>query len=201
MKPSQLFWRPRCDDRVADENVKMRRALIFVCVITIHVMLASLFTNRAVHTRKSAADPVMTVRAVAAPPPSQLVSRDLPIDAHVTAPDFQVLPPADDAAALCAVLDKLDTALSHDPAVQPALTAVMAEPARAVMIWDGHWSAAAGMQVVRRVVAATISVQPVACRNEIQVGPRLIFVSVPDTTISIVVGSGTWRWNDLLSSG
>lgn len=176
----------------------IRRAAIIAVIVVAHVVLTVMLTRPSPPARRRAVDPVMTVHAVPEPSRARTVERDAPIDARVTAPDFDLAAPAGQSTAPCAIVDAVAAALSHDPAVAAALAPALAEPARAVMMWDGHWTAA-GSPAIRRVVVATIAAQPAPCRDEIQIGPRLIFVSVPDATISIAVGSGTWRWFNLVS--
>jgi len=106
----------------------------------------------------------------------------------------------------CAVGEWLAIALRNDPSVQVALAAVPLSArsvANAVMLWNGEWAtppsdAAGGMTTIRAVVVAGISAAPAACQVETISGPVLIPVGDSADTTVLAIGSGSWRWQDLL---
>ena len=108
-------------------------------------------------------------------------------------------------------------ALPHDAAVAigqdaAAMTEVNALPpdmrtsADAIMLWDGRWTVGQGPPTtmagaaLRRVVERVVAEASVECRDAKANGPEFIPVPDGDRTIMIVIGSGAWRWADLLVS-
>lgn len=87
--------------------------------------------------------------------------------------------------------------------------------ADAVMIWNGEWraltvpaaadaavpatSAAPAVSELRRTIEALATAAPPACLAVIVPGPLFIPVREPRRTTTLVIGSGAWRWADLLS--
>ena len=87
--------------------------------------------------------------------------------------------------------------------------------ADAVMLWDGNWqgpaaaraSAAqpttgAATQVLsgatRQVMEQLVRAASSECRDAPRLGPQFIAVPGPTRTIMVVIGSGAWRWGDLI---
>jgi hypothetical protein len=108
----------------------------------------------------------------------------------------------------CALGEWLQAALKDDPAVQAALSNVPASArsvANAVMLWNGQWfspppSAAQGLASIRALVVAGIASAPEGCRSQAITGPILITVGEAMAPTVLAVGSGEWRWQDLLES-
>ncbi len=107
----------------------------------------------------------------------------------------------------CLVGAWLQSALQNEPSVQEALTAIPSSArsvANAVMLWNGRWSspapnAALGMARIRALVVAGVASAPESCQLEPISGPVLITVGDPANSTVLAVGSGQWRWRDLLA--
>ena len=78
--------------------------------------------------------------------------------------------------------------------------------ANAIMVWKAAWLAedqkldATAVAMIRDVVAGTVAVASPECRLQPQAGPRLLMLSGPGDTVVLAVGSGVWRWQDLLDT-
>ena len=59
---------------------------------------------------------------------------------------------------------------------------------------------ATAIAMIRDVVAGTVAVASPECRLQPQAGPRLLMLSGPGDTVVLAVGSGVWRWQDLLDT-
>jgi hypothetical protein len=81
--------------------------------------------------------------------------------------------------------------------------------ADAVMVWDGAWPEPAPPAVtplldfsrpgaLRRAVEIAITSAPAECRDAPVAGPRFIALPGVFRTTTIVIGSGQWRWADVL---
>ena len=100
------------------------------------------------------------------------------------------------------------TALATDPLAQRALIALPATDrsvANALQLWDGDWTSQSTNELsdqlapVRALVVNIIETAPAACRNAQIIGPRFIIVPVQNgADMVIVIGSGPWRWRDLI---
>jgi hypothetical protein len=72
---------------------------------------------------------------------------------------------------------------------------------KAVMMWNGDWVRSGGqdgkgLSAVREAIMWQVAFAPEACRNERMHGPVLL--SLADGRTRFAVGSGDWRWTDLL---
>jgi hypothetical protein len=107
----------------------------------------------------------------------------------------------------CQVAAWLQQALQANGEVQAALAAVPRADrsvANALMLWDARWvaqspSAVAGVSVVRAALAAGVRAAPDRCRMAVVRGPELITVADATGTTLLAIGSGEWRWADLLA--
>lgn len=76
--------------------------------------------------------------------------------------------------------------------------------ANAVMLWDGEWIAAervggpAALSAVRKAIAEALDRSSAECRARIEPGPVFLIVNGAPETIVLALGSGAWRWSDLL---
>ena len=106
----------------------------------------------------------------------------------------------------CDLTQWLQGALQANPQTQTAL-AQIPRPARSVanamMLWNGRWvatpAAATGLQTLRSAVLSGVASAPEACRAELIRGPVLLTLVDPTGSTVLAVGSGEWRWNDLLA--
>jgi hypothetical protein len=112
-----------------------------------------------------------------------------------------------DSASTCQMAALLQTALAEDITVTTALAQVPRKArsvANAIMLWDGAWvdPAALGgsraLTPIQAAITAIIRTAPADCHDLVVLGPRLI--SIPDAqgATLLALGSGAWRWEDLL---
>ena len=119
----------------------------------------------------------------------------------------------------CGMAGVLAKGISESP---DALAAVAALPkevrseADAVMLWNGTWldtgqtsvlsavpvlSALTGQDPVtalKSVILATLAAAPAECREVTSLGPQFIPIAEPGRTTMLVIGSGAWRWSNLI---
>lgn len=173
-----------------------RRAAVAALIVALHAALAVLLLAPRPAPPLPQAVP-LTVHLLPVSRAPVAVERGPPLDAALSVPAFDIAADPAPAAAPCDVPAALTATLAGDPAVTAALAAA---PERAVMAWNGGWSVQPGAPAIRRAVAATLAGTAAACLDEPLTGPRLAFVPVAGTTVSVAFGSGTWRWRDLLAT-
>lgn len=110
-------------------------------------------------------------------------------------------------AAVCRLDTVLQATLGQDPAVLSALARIPRRArtvANAIMLWDGRWidpqplGGEAALSPIRESIRSGVKAASPACQQATVKGPLLIAVMTrPDTTI-LAIGSGEWRWADLL---
>lgn len=92
--------------------------------------------------------------------------------------------------------DQVGVALAHIPRRSRSI-------ANALMLWDGSWveapGAGAGLTVIRSAILSGIESAPQPCRVELMSGPVLLTLNDPSGATLLAIGSGQWRWNDLLA--
>jgi hypothetical protein len=99
----------------------------------------------------------------------------------------------------CNMTRRLQVSLRKDPLVQ---TAVAGLAGKAVMVWNGDWvwlhgEDGKGLTAVRQAMMWEIAFAPEACRAQSMHG--LVIIAASETGgARVVVGSGDWRWSDLL---
>jgi hypothetical protein len=105
---------------------------------------------------------------------------------------------------------RLQTALRKDQRIQAAVAKARRSPtgadapsSKALFVWNGDWIRShgqdgAGLAAVREAIMWEVAFAPEACRSEAVHG--LVMISLDDGPGSarLVVGSGDWRWSDLL---
>ncbi len=142
------------------------------------------------------------------PPPHDPVR----IDASAPAIDMRV----DTATAVpylptgdCEIEAAVAEALAHDTGAIAAIGALgpgSRAATGAVMLWNGAWAHAADagdsarLATLGPVIVAAIRAAPIACQQAERIGPRLIAVAEKGRTTLFAIGSGRWRWRDLLSA-
>lgn len=113
----------------------------------------------------------------------------------------------DPLEAKCAVVERLQRALQADVAVQTALAMIPRDArsvANAVSVWNGTWAnpddvgGATTVQALQSLIADQLKRTPPACRLQILRGPRLITLQSEGGPTVLAVGSGEWRWADLV---
>lgn len=91
-------------------------------------------------------------------------------------------------------------ALRRDPLVHTAVQGAN-RLGKAVMMWNGDWVRSGGqdgkgLSAVREAIIWEVAFAPEACRNERMRKPVLL--SLADGSTRFAIGSGDWRWSDLL---
>ena len=147
------------------------------------------------------------------PPDPVVVEVEMPIVLVASPPVALIASPVSgpgpDPGRDCAIDRVVTEALAHDPAAL-AILATLGPDTRAVtgavMLWNGAWTVATNPADARALaglrprVAAAIMRARAACRNADVTGPRLIVVPAPDRTTMLAIGSGVWRWEQLLAA-
>lgn len=104
----------------------------------------------------------------------------------------------------CDMVELLQRALRKDADVQAAVArehSVLA--GKAINLWSGDWIKGSGQEGkglagVRQAIIMEVGFAPAACRNETVRGRVLISLSDRPGAPRIVLGSGDWRWSQLL---
>jgi len=107
--------------------------------------------------------------------------------------------------AACDVTQQLALSFGSSPEVRQGIAAIPSSGrsvANAVMLWDGHWAndtQGGGMAVLRALlVKAVVSSRPECLQAQNQ-GPVLFLIPDHQTTVVLAIGSGQWRWADILA--
>ena len=208
--------------------VRARRAALMVVIIAGHLVLAlwillggSSFATVRKPQSLTAIDISVNVpkpdapakKAVVPPVPDKRKVALLPTKVTVEAAP----PPAsgNGSGSGCSVASAVGAALIADERAMEELAALPAEvrsDADAVMLWNGSWLGIApeAQQLVpqpqtqtqipelKRVVTNTVLALPLECQGVETAGPQLIPSPEPGRTTMVVIGSGVWRWSDLI---
>ena len=109
--------------------------------------------------------------------------------------------------AQCGVVESLQRALQEDATVQTALALVPKDArsvANAISVWNTTWAVpgeareAAALQAVKARIIDRLGAASPTCRLQTLRGPRLITLQSARGPTSLAVGSGEWRWADLM---
>ena len=100
----------------------------------------------------------------------------------------------------CDLARAVQEALRRDPTVRAAVEEAN-RSGKAFMLWNGDWVRSGGedgkgLSAVREVIAWELAFAPAACRNQRMHG--LVLLSLADGSTRFAIGSGDWRWSDLL---
>ena len=100
----------------------------------------------------------------------------------------------------CDLARAVQQALRHDPLVRSAVEGAN-RLGKAVMMWNGDWVRSGGQEgkglsAVREAITWEVAFAPQACRNQLLHKPVLL--SLADGSTRFAIGSGDWRWSDLL---
>lgn len=205
----------------ADDRV--RRAALMAAIIAAHLVLAAwilLGGSNFAAARKpqslTAIDISIDVpkpdapakKAVVLPVPDNRMAALLPTKLTV-----EMAPPVSGSGNGngCSVASAVSAALIADKPAMAELAALPAEvrsDADAVMLWNGAWldvapEAQAQMAqnpipALKRVVTAAVLALPAECQEVETAGPQLIPIPEPGRTTMVVIGSGVWRWSQLI---
>lgn len=107
----------------------------------------------------------------------------------------------------CDLVREIQNALRDDAEVRAAVTAAhrAAGSNRALLVWDGDWrqtpgQAGKGLAGVRQAIALEVAFAPQACRREAMRGMVLFTLGDGPGAARVALGTGSWRWSDLLGS-
>lgn len=105
----------------------------------------------------------------------------------------------------CNMVRFLQSALRRDPKVQAAVAQAHRNQGspNAVLMWNGDWVRSTGQEGeglagVREAIMVEVAFAPEACRAEPVHGLVLISLSDGPGAPRLAMGSGNWRWPDLL---
>ncbi|MDP9415683.1 MAG: hypothetical protein M3Q08_16710 [Pseudomonadota bacterium] len=148
------------------------------------------------------------------PQPEQVVMPEPIVDLDLEAPPIAAAPVFDAAAAqragfgtTCEVAGTLARAFGGSELVRAQLERIGPEArsvANAIMFWDGQWVDVQGrapedaLETLRRAIMEGVRAAPPECLSQDVVGPRFIAINEGKGTMILVLGSGTWRWEQLL---
>jgi hypothetical protein len=100
----------------------------------------------------------------------------------------------------CDIARRLQQALRRDPLVRAAVENAN-RMGKAILLWNGDWVQTGGqdgkgLSAVREAIMWEVAFAPEACRNARLNG--LVLLSLADGNTRFAIGSGDWRWADLL---
>lgn len=100
----------------------------------------------------------------------------------------------------CDLAHSVQQALRRDPNVRTAVEGANRQ-GKAVMLWNGDWVRTGGqdgkgLSAVREAITWEVAFAPEACRHQRMHG--LVLMSLADGSTRFAIGSGDWRWSDLL---
>jgi len=100
----------------------------------------------------------------------------------------------------CDLARAVQRALRRDPLVRTAVEGANRQ-GKSIMMWNGDWVRSGGqdgkgLSAVREAIMWEVAFSPESCRNERMHG--LVLLSLADGSTRFAVGSGEWRWSDLL---
>lgn len=99
----------------------------------------------------------------------------------------------------CDMAQAVQRALRRDPGVRASLEKAN-RLGKSIKLWDGDWVRAGtqdgkGLSGIREAVMWEVAFAPEACRTRPMQG--VVLLSLDDTT-RFAIGTGEWRWSDLL---
>jgi hypothetical protein len=100
------------------------------------------------------------------------------------------------------MIGRVQAALRKDGIVR---TAVSSFAGRAIRVWNGDWVRSLGedgkgLAAVREAVMWEIAFAPAACKSEPVRGLVVVSVDSPEGRVRLALGTGQWRWSDLLAN-
>jgi len=103
----------------------------------------------------------------------------------------------------CDMARAIQRALRRDPMVQSAVMDAH-RSGKAILVWNGDWVRSGdqdgkGLAAVREAILWEVGFAPETCRRQ-QVRGMVMFV-LNDGMTRLALGSGQWRWSDLLTPG
>lgn len=100
----------------------------------------------------------------------------------------------------CDIARRLQQALRRDPLVRAAVENAN-RLGKAILLWNGDWVQSGGqdgkgLSAVREAIMWEVAFAPESCRHARMQG--LVLLSLEDGRTRFAIGSGDWRWSDLL---
>lgn len=203
-----------------------RRHLLMPGILLVHVFLLALVlltpSSPVVAPGFGASLSVFNVVAADRLPPAQVQPEPprtpLPapiVDLQIETP-LEASPPVFSAAAAeqagfgtsCELAELLGRAFADNPLLRAQLARIGPEArsvANAIMFWDGKWVEVEGrapedaIGLLRRAIVEGVRSAPAECLGQDVEGPRFIPVKEGEGTMILVLGSATWRWEQLLT--
>ena len=203
--------------------IRARRAGLMVAIIAGHLMLAIWILLSGSNFAAARKPPSLTAidisvnvpkpdtpakKAIVPPVPDSRQVALLPTKLTV-----EMAPPVSGSGTGngCSVANAVSAALMADKPAMAELAALPAEvrsDADAVMLWNGAWldvapeaqaqMAQSPIPALKRVVTAAVLALPAECQEVETAGPQLIPIPEPGRTTMVVIGSGVWRWSQLI---
>jgi hypothetical protein len=147
-------------------------------------------------------------RAPAPPDIESLPADEVPTVAELGDSDIAGASTADSgpSGGACNMARSLQSALRRDPLVRTAVADAhrAAKPGgKAILVWNGDWDRNSGqdgkgLAAVREAIMWEIAFAPEACRAQPMHGLVLISLNDAPGLPRLAMGSGEWRWSDLL---
>ena len=204
-----------------------RRHLLMPGILLVHVLLLALVmlapSNPVAAPAFGTSLSVIEVVAADLLPPAQVQPEPPPrtpvpvpmVDLQIETP-LEASPPVFSAAAAaeigfgtnCELAELLGRAFADNPLLRAQLARIGPEArsvANAIMFWDGKWVEVDGrapedaITLLRRAIIEGVKAAPPQCLGQEVAGPRFIPVKDAEKTTILVLGSATWRWEQLLS--
>jgi len=108
----------------------------------------------------------------------------------------------------CDMVERLQKALRDDPEVRAAAGQAhraVGAGGKAILVWNGEWLRSPGqdgkgLAGIRQAIALEVAFAPAACRAEPMHGLVLIDFDDRPGGARLALGSGAWRWSDLLAA-
>ena len=114
-----------------------------------------------------------------------------------------------EAGVQCPLSGVLRETLERDEVLQASLANIPPQSrsvANAVLLWDGRWlhperlGGRITIDIVRDAVAAGLEDASEACRAQVILGPVFLPIQSRSGPLVLAMGSGAWRWEDLLET-
>lgn len=195
----------------------VQRFVVLGAVLALHLGLIMLVLASSAGQVAAPLEPAMSAVMVLAadqvtqPAPPALPSRVAETRRPLTDSTRDIVDLTSSAAPTgrCATLEQVANGLLADPL---ALGAILRAPpetrsiADAIVIWNAGWSESASavdssLGAVRAATEQSLRALDDKCLDEPVAGPRFIPVTAGARTMLIVIGSGIWRWRDLIAEG
>lgn len=197
------------------------RPIPLAVTLVVHLALLALFLTR--EPRRSTPEPaglaLFDIASAATSPPTASEPRPdtpaepmpvVPAVISVAAPQIATATaPTATSAGACDLTAPVQAALRLNGEVRAALGRVPRETrsvANAMVIWNAGWLDpdqtldAPARELIRASITTILASASESCRLQPQGGPRLLIVPGDGETIVLALGSGVWKWQDLLDT-